>query len=59
MKEFWRILLDKLKEVDPIIASVEMGILGLFTVGMLTIIVCNLFNLIEDIVLAFSGQPLG
>jgi hypothetical protein len=59
MKEFWNILLEKLKQVDPLIASIEMGILGLFTIGMSTVVVCSLFNLIEDIVLAFSGKPLG
>lgn len=59
MKEFWNILLEKLKQVEPTIASIEMGILGLFTIGMSTVVICSLFRMIEDIVLALSGKPLG
>jgi hypothetical protein len=59
MKELWAVLIEKLKQVEPIVASIEIGILSLFAIGMSTVVICGLFNLIEDIVLAFSGKPLG
>jgi hypothetical protein len=58
MKELWSILMEKLRLVEPIEALVAIGIMGLFTIGMITIVSSKLFTMITEIVLAFAGQPL-
>jgi hypothetical protein len=59
MKEFWTILMEKLRLVEPTEALVAIGVMGLFTIGMLTIVISKLFSMITEIVLAFTGNPLG
>jgi hypothetical protein len=59
MKELWSILMEKLKLVEPIEALVAIGIMGMFTIGMLTIVTCSLFDLITQIVAMFTGHPVG
>jgi len=59
MKELWKILIEKVKEVDPSMASLGIGITGLFALGMATRIIVAFFKMIVDIILALSGQPMG
>ena len=59
MKELWKILMDKLRLVDPIAALIAIGVMGLFTIGMITKIIVELFIMITQIVAMFSGQPVG
>jgi len=59
MKELWSILMEKLRQVEPTGAAVGIGICSIFTIGMLTVVICKLFSTITEVVLALSGQPLG
>jgi len=59
MKVLWSILMEKLKQIEPNIAALGIGIFSLFTLWMLTITIVRLFDLIRDVVLALNGQPLG
>lgn len=51
--------MEKLRLVEPIEALFAIGIMGLFTIGMLTVVISKLFTMITEIVFVFSGQPLG
>lgn len=51
--------MDKLKLVDPIAALIAIGVMGMFTIGMMTKIIVELFFMITQIVAMFAGQPLG
>jgi hypothetical protein len=57
MKELWTILMEKLKLVEPVEALIWLGITGLFTVGMSTIVMVKFFKMIIELSLAFSGHP--
>lgn len=59
MKQLWSILMEKLKLVDPIAALIAIGVMGMFTIGMMTKIIIEFFFLITQIVAMFSGQPVG
>jgi hypothetical protein len=59
MKELWSILMEKLRLVEPIAALIAIGVMGLFTIGMMTKIIVELFFMITQIVAMFSGQPVG
>lgn len=59
MKQLWSILMDKLRQVEPNAAALGIGITGLFTIGMITKIIIELFFMITQIVAMFSGQPVG
>jgi hypothetical protein len=59
MKQLWNILMDKLTRVDPIAALIAIGIMGIFTIGMMTKIIVEFFFMITQIVAMFSGQPAG
>jgi hypothetical protein len=59
MKELWTVLMEKLKLVDPIEALVAIGVMGLFTIGMLTIIISRFFDLITQVVAMSTGHPVG
>jgi hypothetical protein len=59
MKELWSILMEKLKLVEPIEALIAIGIMGMFTIGMLTIIIKEFFFLITQIVAMSTGHPVG
>lgn len=59
MKQLWGILIEKVKQVEPNLAALGIGIMGLFALGMVTRIIIAFFKMIVDIVLALSGQPLG
>jgi len=59
MKELWSILMEKIKQIEPNAAALGIGIFGLFTIGMSTIVIVKLLNVIVEIVLALSGQPVG
>jgi hypothetical protein len=59
MKELWSILMEKLKLVEPIEALIAIGIMGMFTIGMATIIICNFFFMITQIVAMSTGHPVG
>ena len=50
MKELWTVLIEKLKLVEPLVAAIIIGILGLFTIGMTTVVTCKLFAMIIKIV---------
>ena len=54
MKELWSILMEKLKLVNPDYATIGIGIVGIFSIGMLTKMVVSLFNMIVSIVEAFT-----
>ena len=59
MKELWTILMEKLKLVEPTESLIAIGIMGLFTIGMLTIIISRFFDLITQIVAISTGHPVG
>jgi hypothetical protein len=59
MKELWSILMEKLKLVEPIEALIAIGVMGMFTIGMLTIIIKEFFFLIIQIVAMSTGHPVG
>jgi hypothetical protein len=59
MKELWSILMEKLKLVEPIEALIAIGIMGMFTIGMLTIITSRFFDLVTQIVAMSTGHPVG
>ena len=59
MKELWSILMEKLRQVEPNAAALGIGITGLFTIGMMTVIISKFFFMITEIVIALSGKPLG
>jgi hypothetical protein len=50
MKELWSILLEKLKQVEPTVAAVIIGVCGLFTIGMTTVVTSKFFTMIIKIV---------
>ena len=59
MKELWTILMEKLRLVQPIEALVAIGIMGMFAIGMATVIICEFFFLITQIVAMSTGHPVG
>jgi len=59
MKELWSILMEKLRLVDPIAALIAIGVMGIFTIGMITKVIVEFFFLITQIVAMLSGQPVG
>ena len=59
MKQLWSILLEKVKQVEPNMASLGIGVMGLFAMGMVTRVIVAFFKMIVDIILAIKGQPMG
>jgi hypothetical protein len=59
MKELWAILMEKLKLVEPTYSLIAIGVMGLFTIGMATIIITEFFFLIIQLVAMFTGNPVG
>jgi hypothetical protein len=59
MKELWSILMEKLRLVEPIYSLIAIGIIGMFTIGMATIIITEFFFLITQIVAMSTGHPVG
>jgi hypothetical protein len=57
MKELWNVLMEKFKQLEPVVAIVWVGIVGVFTIAMSTIIVTSFFSMLVRIVLAFTGNP--
>lgn len=57
MKELWSILMDKLKQIEPTIAAVIIGVCGLFTIGMTTIVTCKFFHMVIRIVEVLGAEP--
>ena len=51
--------MEKLKLVEPIEALIAIGVMGMFTIGMLTIIIKEFFFLITQIVAMSTGHPVG
>jgi len=58
MKELWSILMDKLKQVEPIVATIYIGVMSLLTLWMSTIIILRLFQMITEIVKTMSGKSV-
>jgi hypothetical protein len=58
MKELWTTLMEKLKLVEPIESLIAIGIMGLFTIGMSTVVIVKFFNMIVVIVSGLGGKPL-
>lgn len=56
MKELWSILMEKLRQVEPIIATIWIGVVGLMFLWMSTIIITRLFTMITEIVTIMSGK---
>ena len=61
MKELWTILMEKLKLIEPTIAAIIIGIGGIFTIGMTTVVTVKFLNTIIRIVevLGSGGTPKG
>jgi len=59
MKELWTILMEKLRLVEAREAAIGIAIFGIFTIGMSTVVIVKLLNVIAEITLALSGKPLG
>jgi len=59
MKELWTILMEKLRLVEPIESLIAMGVMGMFTIGMLTILISRFFDMITQIVAMSTGHPVG
>jgi hypothetical protein len=59
MKELWAVLIEKVKQIEPNAAALGIGIFGIFTIGMSTIVIVKFLNVLVEIVLGFSGKPLG
>lgn len=59
MKELWTILMEKLKEVEPTVAAIIIGIGSLFTIGMATIVTCKFFAMIIKIVEIVGQSDVG
>jgi len=51
--------MEKLRLVQPIEALIAIGIMGLFTIGMATVIIVEFFFLITQIVAMSTGHPAG
>lgn len=58
MKELWTVLMEKLKLVEPTEALIWMGVTGLFTIGMSTIVLTKFFKMIVLIVQTFGSHPM-
>lgn len=58
MKELWSILLEKVRDVESTLATVILGICGLFTIGMATIVTCEFFRMIIRIVEVFGQSDI-
>jgi len=58
MRELWDVLMEKFKQLEPIVAIVWVGVISVFTIAMSTIIVTSFFGMIVKIVLAFTGNPI-
>ena len=59
MKELWTILMEKVKEVEPLVASIILSVCGLFTIAMATIITCKFFTMIIKIVEIIGQSDVG
>ncbi len=57
MKELWTILMEKLKLVEPIESLIAMGILGMFAIGMSTIVIVKFFTMIIEVTHTLGGTP--
>ena len=51
--------MDKLRLVDPIAALIAIGVMGMFTIGMMTKIIIEFFFMITQIIALAVGQPVG
>jgi hypothetical protein len=58
MKELWAILLEKVREVESTLATIILGVCGLFTIGMATIVTCKFFTMIIRIVEVFGQSDV-
>jgi len=59
MKQLWSILMEKIRQIEPNVAALGIGIMGLFTLVMATRIIVTFFKMIIEIVNALAGQPVG
>ena len=59
MKELWSILMEKLRQIEPNVAALGIGISGLFAMAMTTRVIVALFKMVVEIVNAFAGQAVG
>jgi len=51
--------MEKLRLVEPIESLIAMGVMGMFTIGMLTILISRFFDMITQIVAMSTGHPVG
>jgi hypothetical protein len=59
MKELWTILMDKLREIEAQEAAIGIAIVGMFAIGMATVVIVKFFAMISQIALGASGHPVG
>jgi len=59
MKELWKILMEKLRQIDPNAAALGIGVFSLFTLWMSTIVLVRFFGMIVEIVQVFSTGAVG
>jgi hypothetical protein len=58
VKELWAILIEKVKQIEPNAAALGIGIFGIFTIGMSTIVIVKFLNVLVEIVNGLGGKPL-
>jgi hypothetical protein len=58
MKELWAVLIEKVKQIEPNAAALGIGIFGIFTIGMSTIVIVKFLNVLVEIVTGLGGKPL-
>jgi len=51
--------MEKLRLVEPIESLIAMGVMGMFTIGMATIIISRFFDMVTQIVAMSTGHPVG
>jgi len=58
VKELWAVLIEKVKQIEPNAAALGIGIFGIFTIGMSTIVIVKFLNVLVEIVNGLGGKPL-
>ena len=58
MKEFWSILMGKLKLVEPNFAAIGMGLLMIITLALTSTVINSFFDMISEIIRAFAVSPV-
>jgi hypothetical protein len=55
MKELWTVLVEKLKQLEAEAATIVLVVLGLFTIGMSTIVIVKFINMIIKLAELFGS----